>query len=356
MCKTYNMIGSLATLKSNLKENNIHDFKSLKEVMNFQNSYPTIRKQLILTHEKLIDEEKNLLDIDLQHLDTSIKEQKKQAEEGLISEIDKLKQQLNFSISGEPTNLFQKLKKSFIQWNYKRQLRYKEQNFDKEVIESVKNLGDIQQVKKKRFEFIATHFNEAVGESAKSAISEIDRKKSFIDHSSNYIYGALGEQKVVKTLEMLSNDYYLINDFAVSFSPAIYNSRENDYIKSIQIDHLLIAPSGIFLIETKNWSEKSLKDLSLRSPVEQIRRTSFVLFKMLNNEISNFNLSLGKHHWGVKKIPIKNLIVLTNTRPKEEFQYVKILTLNELLSYINYFKPIFSHDETKEIAEFLLKN
>jgi len=76
---------------------------------------------------------------------------------------------------------------------------------------------------------------------------------------------------------------------------------------------------------------------------------------LLNNEMSNFHLRLDKHHWGDKKISIKNLIVLTNTKPKEEFQYVKILTLNELLGYINYFKPTFSGIETQRIAEFLLK-
>jgi hypothetical protein len=349
------MIGSLATLKSHLKESNINDFKSLKEVMNFQNSYPALRSELISTHEKLIEREKKILDTDLKFLGTTIEEQKKQAEERLTVEIDNLKQQINVSINDEPTNILPRIKKNLKNWNNKRKLQNKEQDFDREVIKSVKNLFEIQQVKKQRFDFIATQFNQAVEESAQIDLSEIDRKKLVIDNSSNYIYGALGEQKVVKTLETLSDDFYLINDFAISFLPAIYNSRENDYIKSIQIDHILVAPSGIFLIETKNWSEKSLQDLNLRSPVQQIKRTNFVLFKLLNNEISNSHLSLGKHHWGDKKISIKNLIVLTNTRPKEEFQYVKIVTLNELLSYINYFKPIFSNDETKRIAAFLLE-
>jgi len=165
----------------------------------------------------------------------------------------------------------------------------------------------------------------------------------------------LGEQKVAKVLETLSNEYFLINDFVVSFSPAIYNRQENDYIQSIQIDHILVGPSGIFIIETKNWSEQSLKNLSLRSPVEQIKRTSFALFYLLNNEISQYHIRLEQHHWGDKKIPIKNLIVFTNTKPNEEFQYVKVLTTNELLSYVNYFKPIFSYDETKKIADKILK-
>ena len=59
--------------------------------------------------------------------------------------------------------------------------------------------------------------------------------------------------------------------------------------------------------------------MSLRSPVEQIKRTSFALFYLLNNEKSNYYLRLDRHHWGDKKIPIKNLIVLTNIKPKEDF-------------------------------------
>lgn len=355
MCRTYNMIGSLTTLKSHLEENNIYDFKSLKEVIVFQSSYSTLRQHLISDHEKLIEQEKIMLKKDLQQLDMTIETQKQQTEQRLISEIDKLKQQLNFTTNDEPTNLFQRLSKNFKQWNYNRHLRQKERNFYTEVIKSISKLADIRQVKNKRYQFITSQFNVAVEESSQPALSKIERIKSVIDKLSSYIYGALGEQKVVKTLEALSDAYFLINDFAVSFSPAIYNRQENDYIKSIQIDHLLVAPSGIFLIETKNWSEKSLENLSLRSPVKQIKRTSYVLFKLLNNEMSNFHLRLYKHHWGDKKISIKNLIVLTNTKPKEEFQYVKILTLNELLGYINYFKPIFSNIETQRIAEFLIK-
>jgi hypothetical protein len=147
----------------------------------------------------------------------------------------------------------------------------------------------------------------------------------------------------------------LINDFAVSFSRAIYNRVENDYIKSIQADHILVGPSGVFLIETKNWSEKSLESLRLRSPVQQIRRTSFVLFKLLNNEISNLRLNMDSHHWGDKKISIRNIIVFTGPKPKEEFQFVKIVNVNELLGYLTYFKPLFSGRETQRIADILLR-
>lgn len=355
MCRTYNKIGSLTTLKLHLEENNIHDFKSLKEVIDFQKTFTILRQQVISHHENLIEEEKNILNIDLPNLDTAIETQRQVSVEILTNEIDKLKQQLNVSTNNTSTNFFHKLAIGLEHWNYKRKIKRKENNFEIVVKMSVNKLVEDYQVKSNRYQFITSDFNEAVRLSAQYSLSELERKKGTIDELNSFIYGALGEQKVVKTLETLSDDYFLINDFAVSFSPAIYNRNENDYIKSVQIDHILVGPSGIFLIETKNWSEKSLGNLSLRSPVEQIKRTSFALFYLLNNEMSNYHLSLDRHHWGEKKIPIKNLIVLTNTKPKEEFQYVKILTVNELLSYVKYFKPIFSYNETKTIADMILR-
>ncbi len=355
MCKIYNQIGSLATLKSHLHSHQIFDFKSLREVMDFQRSYPALRQQILAEHKKLLEQEKDLLYKDLQQLDLTIETQKQQAEERLRNKMEEMTRQLNQLTNEEPANFFQKLTKKFRQWAYKRWLTQKEQNFEKKVAQSIGELVELRQTKSKRLEFISEQFNAALETSAHKLLLKIDRKKSVIDSVSSFIYGALGEQKVVKTLEALSDDYHLINDFAVSFSPAIYHKQENDYIKSIQIDHLLVGPSGIFLIETKNWSEKSLENLSLRSPVQQVRRTSFVLFKLLNNELSNFPLFLDSHHWGDRKISIKSFIVLTHTKPKEEFQYVKLLTLNELLGYIKYFKPTISSNDSKRIAEYLIR-
>jgi len=348
------MIGSLTTLKSHLENSNIHDFKSLKEVMDFQSSYTSIRQQLISHHENLIEQEKNMLNIDLQQLEVAIQTQKQQSEQRLIDEIDKLKQQLSISTNNAPTNFIHKIIKDLRHRNYKRKIRHKELNFDIEVKSAIGELVGNYQFKSNRYQFLASQANEAVRQSVQQSLSELERKKAKIDELNNFIYGALGEQKVVRTLEALSDEYFLINDFSVSFSPAIYNRQDNDYIKSVQIDHILIGPSGIFLIETKNWSQNSLENLSLRSPVQQIRRSSFVLFKLLNSEMSNSHLGLYRHHWGEKKISTRNLIVLTHTKPKEEFQHVKILTITELLGYVNYFKPIFSNTETQRIAEFLI--
>lgn len=353
MCRIYNRIGSLTTLKSHLENSNIHDFKSLKEVIDFQNAYKSLRQQLIAHHENLVEQEKNMLHVDLQQLESAIETQRQQSKQRLTDEINQLKQ-LIISTNHAPANFFKKLANSLRNRKYKKKIKRKEQHFDIEAERSVSPLINDYQVKSQRHQFISSHVDEAILQSAQYALSELDRKKTAIDGLNSFIYGALGEQKVVKTLESLPDDYFLINDFAVSFSPAIYNRQENEYIKSVQIDHILVGPTGIFLIETKNWSEQSLVNLNLRSPVQQIKRSNFALFKLLNNEISNYRLRLGRHHWGDRKIPIRNLIVFTNTKPKEEFQYVKILSLNELPGYVNYFKPSYSITETQKIADFLV--
>jgi hypothetical protein len=223
------------------------------------------------------------------------------------------------------------------------------------VLGYVDEVVQIRSQKNERQTFINAQFDLAVQNSSKDELTALDRKKSIVDGLSSLIYGSIGEQKVVDTLKVLPDDHILINDFSLSFSPAIYNRKENEYIRSIQVDHVLVAPSGIFLIETKNWSDKSINDTYLRSPVGQVKRHGYVMYNLLNGQIGNRSIQLNKHHWGERKIPVKNIIVLINSKPTEEFQYVKILSLNELVGYINYFKPIFSLNEVSQMADNLLK-
>ncbi|MCH9695195.1 MAG: NERD domain-containing protein [Gammaproteobacteria bacterium] len=187
------------------------------------------------------------------------------------------------------------------------------------------------------------------------SLRDLNHTKEVVDGLYTLVAGAIGETSVVRALRELSDDYYLINDFSVKFNPPIYNKAESDRIYSVQIDHLLIGRSGIFLLETKNWSRSSVQNLDLRSPVEQVKRTGFALFVMLNSDAGEKSLKLARHHWGAKKIPIRNVIVMTNEKPREEFKYVKVLSLSELVGYIEYFNQTFSDDEVRIIFEFLKK-
>ena len=164
------------------------------------------------------------------------------------------------------------------------------------------------------------------------------------------IAGAIGENLVVRELEKLSDKYYLVNDFSLVFKPPIFNKTTGDRVYSIQIDHLLICGSGVIVIETKNWSSQSVENLDLRSPVEQVKRSSFAFFVFLN---SRHKHGLASHHWGSRKIPIRNIIVMTNKAPKSDFQHVKVLPIDKMNGYITYFEEIFNETEVERIYNYL---
>lgn len=197
---------------------------------------------------------------------------------------------------------------------------------------------------------LVKNYEAIVSKRCTDSYRDLEFIKETIEGLYSTIAGAIGENSVVSELQELSDKHYLINDLSLSFNPPIFNKRENDRIYSIQIDHLLICQSGIFVLETKNWSAQSIENIDLRSPVEQIKRASFALFVWLN---SDTNQGLVRHHWGSKKIPIRNIIVMTNKAPKSDFQHVKVLPLDKLNSYIKYFDDIFDEAEAENIFKYL---
>lgn len=354
MCTIYNSVGCLTELKALLKKHRIKGLDSLKDIIEISDSYFLLRTQIISQHEEQIEKEKKELESDLLQLDSFIAHRMTEKETELLARVKRLNQKLSDTTIVDSKNKIQQIVKLLIGYLYTTQIWYYNHYFNSIIRSSVRNYTTIRNRKNARFQYIISNFKEAVEQSGKLSLKELDHKKRVLDGSGSLIAGAIGEQRVVEVLEKLSDEHYLINDFSVSLSKPIYKRQSKDYIKSIQIDHILIAPSGVFLIETKNWSAKSLTNYNLWSPVQQIHRTSFVLYKLLNNKIANHRFNLDKHPWGSRKILIRELIVMIGSKPNEEFDHVKILTLSQLLGYIRYFKPVFSQSETKRITEFLL--
>lgn len=356
MCKTYNTVGSLSTLQVKLREQGIKDLKTEKDIAEFQNAYPALRERIMAHHKELLEQEKNALQLELLSLAGRIENQRMERENDLKAEIQSLKERLNSLITNHPTSFFARMKRYYTVHQFLKKLAYRETHFTSIVEDSVRWLMEQHQLKDVRYNYITSNYEWVLRKSCQQEISDMERKKAVIDELRPHLLGAIGEERVVSTLISLPDEYSLINDFCVHFYKPIFYTRERDKIMSIQADHILIGPQGVFLIETKNWSEKSIEDLNLRSPVEQVKRTSYALYKLLHNEVPDYDLNLDKHHWGSKKIPIKNLIVMIHAKPREEFQYVKVLTLNELISYIYYFPPVLSASDIHQITEFLVNS
>lgn len=355
MCITFNMNGSEKELLKRLKKHRIKEFQNIDGIVAFQNCYQAIRNNIIADHEKSLDQEKKQLHAEISQLEYKISALEQQEARRLREKIEKLKQQVLMLQELRPQTSWKKLINSLKLWFYKQQFSYLEGNFDSLIVKAVRNPIRASLKLKKRQQFLTLHFEKAVLKSSRKALAQLDHKKSVIDKLSTLIYGALGEVKVEQTLQALPDSYYLINDYFLSFSPPIYNRQEQDYIKSVQIDHVLVGPTGLFLIETKNWSENSLEQRDLRSPVQQVRRTSYALYRLLNQGFKKHHLRLDGHHWGDRKIPLKSLVVFIGPKPNEEFQFVKILGINELLRFIKNSSSSFSEKDIKLIADFLIQ-
>lgn len=343
-------IEPLKKLKGILNENGITRFNSIGEINTFIKNYESEKKEIPKIIENSLDKEINRLQSDLIKHQQIYDDLKVDILNELNHEIKKLEETSKQAIVKSNKNLFNKIlyflkikiltnKKSSLEKNLEKIICKKTRVKKHEVIKAKNKLDDYRDNKEK---IISTRCAESY--------KELDSTKEVVDGLYTLIAGAIGENSVVNELQKLSDNYYLLNDFSVEFNPPIYNKNKNDRIFSIQIDHLLICQSGVFLLETKNWSKQSIKNLDLRSPVEQILRTSYALFVLLNSES---NISLARHHWGSKKIPIRNIIIMTNEKPKEEFKHVKVLSLNELNGYIKYFDEIFSETEVENTFNYL---
>ncbi|WP_162789367.1 nuclease-related domain-containing protein [Flavobacterium fluviale] len=335
-----------------LVTNHIDEFNSLNEIIDFQKNYHFKKEKIISDHNILINEEKEFLTNEVSEFDILTSQKIIDLKKELRQKLDYLNQQIE-ELSEKKTKIIAVIEEYYLNLIIHIKFWFVQILFEFRIILFKYQSKKLLSKKKKRLDYISENFQDAVNESSFEDLQKFEVKNEIIKKLNNTIYGAFGEQKVENELKKLSDDYILINDFSYTFQNPI--KHDGDYIKTIQIDHLLITRSGVFLIETKNWSNSSINNLDLRSPVQQVLRTNYALFRLLSEKVSKSNWGFSKQNWGNRKIPIKNIIVFTNVIPHEQFQYTKILGLKELLPYIRYFSPVFTQTEVQIITDSLLQ-
>lgn len=156
------------------------------------------------------------------------------------------------------------------------------------------------------------------------------------------VKGADGEEKVTEYIEEnLPDNCFLLNDI---------NVRCNG--KSSQFDHIIIAPQGIFCLETKNYSGSYYQTGSnwsffcgkqrkyMESPQEQSCYHVSVLSELLFTE---------------KKSMIP-LVILANEKAKfnGEDKPCRVIYLKDLKKEISYHEKIYTKKEAEKIARKIL--
>lgn len=349
MAKIIGTIESLKSLKSELRNNGISRFNSVREISDFLSNYDLEKSGILQDISEKLGKEYSEICIHHKELTQSKIEKINLETKKIESRFSDLQIKLNFIENMKNNNFIKKIISSINLYIIKKRLSYLLNNKTKLIRASVKDLSKKIKIDELFIKEYETNKQSLIDERARSQIDRLEYTRDVLEDLRNLIAGAIGENLVVKEIKKLSDDYVLINDFNMSFSSPIFYKKHNERIHSVQIDHLLISRAGIFIIETKNWSTDSVESFSLRSPVKQIERASFALYVYISE-----NINLREHHWGEQKVPIRNVIVMIKNKPAAKFKFVNVKLLRELNNYIKYFEPVLSEKQMNKIVHKLM--
>lgn len=333
-------------------DHGLSEFNSISEINTFLRNYDSEVRKTREEAELQITREQELLDAEKSKLEQQQDYLRERVIVDINNEISELQKRITDRELKVSANIFYKIFNKLILLVLRFRQRKIENVRQKRIKDvTVQFLLESENVNRRLNEY-TTNKMGIVEQRIAPKLEKIGYTKRVLEEINPLIAGAIGERKVEKELKGLKVNGVLLNDFSMKFDPPIYNRKERDRIYSVQIDHLLITRAGIFVLETKNWSKKSIERLDLRSPVDQVMRSSYAVFVLVNST-DNKSLGMKLHHWGKKQIPIRSLIVMIGQKPKESFKYVKVKTLNELNRFIEYFELIFTDEEVINIANYL---
>ncbi len=150
-----------------------------------------------------------------------------------------------------------------------------------------------------------------------------------IAHSAA-LANAIAERAVIRTLSALPDEFVLINDLHLNYDRDI--PFENGYLKTAQLDHLLIGPTGIYAIETRNWASTVAADGDESDPILQVTRGSFLCSHILKDA-------------GCDQI-VRSIVACEGAPPtRSGGAHVAVMPTARLLAYVQYGPSLMSVQE-----------
>lgn len=344
MARIYREIDTLKRLLVNLKRAGLGDFKSIEEILQHQSlCLAEVKKTQMKVAEEynqaLLNQSRYCIDLTNEY-EEKYQKIKLEQEERISLLVQRLTQVRTLSpIQKTWIKLHLVTLKHYFRFSINRQLRGLTRSIARET---------------KKLEQAKTSKASIIHQNTKEISKEFYLGLEAITQNESLLTGAIGEQKALDELSKLSNDYIVINDFNHTLSKPIYNRRTRQRIFSIQADHIVIGPTGVFLIETKNWSSGTANQQVQFSPIEQIKRTNFALFCLLNPR-RKFSWLLSLVRKTPPKISIKSILLMTNHSTSLRDTYVRVLGLQEITSYINQSQRSLETDDIESIFKKLIR-
>jgi hypothetical protein len=151
--------------------------------------------------------------------------------------------------------------------------------------------------------------------------------------------GAEAELTVIEELRSLPSHAVVFNDVRLIADRHIHFDGAS--LQSAQIDHAVLMPTGVFIIETKCWSRKSAESGGFHDPFDQVRRANYMCYDTLRRTIG--------------KTSVRSIIVSFGHLPDPPpSSFVKVVRPDRLVGYLCGFGDAgMSSDKISAIRSFL---
>lgn len=160
-------------------------------------------------------------------------------------------------------------------------------------------------------------------------------------HFKNLRQGSFGERNVITHVQGLFKDnknYHLINAFDINLLGKAINV-DNHTLTETKLDHILLCPLGLFILETKAWKNYSKE--SVNKIINQLQKIKISFQDTFKDKINQDF--------------IKIFLVCTEQYiPLKENEHFRSIKLADLKSELNKSKEILSNDEITLILNHFL--
>ncbi len=142
---------------------------------------------------------------------------------------------------------------------------------------------------------------------------------------SRELAGAKAELDVIAQLACLPAEYTIFNN--IRLRAARYIKFNGVALYSAQLDHLVLSPAGVFVIETKHWSKEFSESGRYHNPFDQVERAGYLCYDLLNKAFG--------------KVRVRSIILSAGSLPMAPTDsYVKVMHLLELTKYVAGFNHV----------------
>jgi hypothetical protein len=352
MAQVINTVGSLTTLKTELHKRGINEFHSIKEIDEFERTYAHNRATAVKDLTQKLELELESLPSQITALESLISKKRNEAIEEVDHRIKRDKQKIGEIDAKRETTFLRYCFSPLIASFLRGKVNLTEYGRDDLVRRSVRVEVSKRDQLQKRLADLKDNFNATLRREADEKLQRLKHVKLSLDEVRPFILGAIGESKVAFVLSSLPDEYVVIHDVSTELLEPISLPSEHDTIHSFQIDHVVVGPTGVFVIETKHWGENTINNPEVFSPIKQVRRSGYALYRMINQAVKD-GVIYFEGGWGDRRISVRNILVLTASSVKDEYQHVKVVDLNSLNGYVKWFDEEFTPSDIKEIVNYI---